>query len=233
MKIHRTNAGSARSSRRRSNHCCASTGSTARRPSPSCWRRCGSDRPRHQWSPSSAARFSDHRARPEAAVTRSIPIANLYYLLCYAWRHVREADVVRREELAGLDGTHYLLGKVLAEGDVPPDPPGHRSWLSGAAGRSRRHPWKAVGRRDGETGVTRSWPGGLRVRGAFPRRASQPHPAFHPRRPVEAPGPRRRPSAPGDPDGVQEARRHPPRAAGTPAVPAGSARPQPPPSTAS
>ena len=46
----------------------------------------------------------------------TIPIANLYYLLCYAWRHVREADIVRREELAGLDGTHHLLGKVLAEG---------------------------------------------------------------------------------------------------------------------
>ena len=45
-----------------------------------------------------------------------IPIANLYYLLCYAWRHVREADIVRLEELAGLDGTHHLLGKVLAEG---------------------------------------------------------------------------------------------------------------------
>ena len=49
-------------------------------------------------------------------MTSTIPIANLYYLLCYAWRHVREADVVRREELAGLDGTHHLLGKVLAEG---------------------------------------------------------------------------------------------------------------------
>ena len=46
----------------------------------------------------------------------TIPIANLYYLLCYAWRHVGEADIVRREELAGLDGTHHLLGKVLAEG---------------------------------------------------------------------------------------------------------------------
>ena len=46
----------------------------------------------------------------------TIPIANLYYLLCYAWRHVREADIVRLEELAGLDGTHHLLGKVLAEG---------------------------------------------------------------------------------------------------------------------
>ena len=45
-----------------------------------------------------------------------IPIANLYYLLCYAWRHIKEGDIVRREELAGLDGTHNLLGKVLAEG---------------------------------------------------------------------------------------------------------------------
>ena len=49
-------------------------------------------------------------------MTSTIPIANLYYLLCYAWRHVREADPVRLEELAGLDGTHHLLGKVLAEG---------------------------------------------------------------------------------------------------------------------
>lgn len=46
----------------------------------------------------------------------TIPVANLYYLLCYAWRHVKEADIVRREELEGLDGTHHLLGKVLAEG---------------------------------------------------------------------------------------------------------------------
>ena len=46
----------------------------------------------------------------------TIPVANLYYLLCYAWQHVREAEIVRREELAGLDETHHLLGKVLAEG---------------------------------------------------------------------------------------------------------------------
>ena len=45
----------------------------------------------------------------------TIPVANLYYLLCYAWRHIKEGDIVRREELAGLDGTHNLLGKVLAE----------------------------------------------------------------------------------------------------------------------
>ncbi len=47
---------------------------------------------------------------------RKIPIANVYYLLCYAWRHIEEADVVRLNELAGLQRIHDLLGKVLAEG---------------------------------------------------------------------------------------------------------------------
>lgn len=46
----------------------------------------------------------------------NIPIVNIYYLLCYAWRHVEEKDIVRLEELAGLNGTHHLLGKILAEG---------------------------------------------------------------------------------------------------------------------
>ena len=45
-----------------------------------------------------------------------IPIANVYYLLCYAWRHMEDADVVRLEELDGLDAVQDLLGKVLAEG---------------------------------------------------------------------------------------------------------------------
>lgn len=47
---------------------------------------------------------------------RKIPIANIYYLLCYAWSHVDERDVVRLEELEGLKRVHDLLGKVLAEG---------------------------------------------------------------------------------------------------------------------
>ncbi len=47
---------------------------------------------------------------------RKIPIANIYYLLCYAWDHVEERDVVRLEELEGLDRVHDLLGKVLAKG---------------------------------------------------------------------------------------------------------------------
>ena len=47
---------------------------------------------------------------------RKIPIANIYYLLCYAWSHVDEQDVVRLEELEGLERVQDLLGKVLAEG---------------------------------------------------------------------------------------------------------------------
>ena len=47
---------------------------------------------------------------------RGIPIANVYYLLCYAWHHVEESDVVRVEELDELDAVRDLLAKVLAEG---------------------------------------------------------------------------------------------------------------------
>lgn len=47
---------------------------------------------------------------------RRIPIANIYYLLCYAWDHVEERDVVRVDALDELDGVHNLLGKVLATG---------------------------------------------------------------------------------------------------------------------
>ena len=47
---------------------------------------------------------------------RRIPIANVYYLLCYAWDHVEERDVVRVNALDELDGVHNLLGKVLAAG---------------------------------------------------------------------------------------------------------------------
>lgn len=47
---------------------------------------------------------------------KRIPIANIYFLLCYAWRHVDEKDVVRLEELEGMKSVHDLLGKVLAAG---------------------------------------------------------------------------------------------------------------------
>ncbi|MFC1662351.1 restriction endonuclease, partial [Gemmatimonadota bacterium] len=45
-----------------------------------------------------------------------IPIANVYYLLCYAWRHMEESDVVEVQELGKLNRVQDLLGKVLAEG---------------------------------------------------------------------------------------------------------------------
>ena len=49
---------------------------------------------------------------------KKIPIANIYYLLCYAWGHVEESDVVRLDELEELEEVHDLLGKVLAEGAI-------------------------------------------------------------------------------------------------------------------
>ncbi|MDE2997832.1 MAG: 5-methylcytosine-specific restriction endonuclease system specificity protein McrC [Gemmatimonadota bacterium] len=47
---------------------------------------------------------------------KRIPIANIYYLLCYAWDHVEERDIVRLDELDELERVHDLLGKVLAQG---------------------------------------------------------------------------------------------------------------------
>ena len=47
---------------------------------------------------------------------KKIPITNIYFLLCYAWRHVEERDVVRLDEVGELERVHDLLGKVLAEG---------------------------------------------------------------------------------------------------------------------
>lgn len=45
-----------------------------------------------------------------------IPIRNVYYLLCYAWGYLDEADLVDRSELDRLDRVEDLFGKVLAEG---------------------------------------------------------------------------------------------------------------------
>lgn len=47
---------------------------------------------------------------------QKIPIANVYYLLCYAWDHIEESDVVRLDEVGELERVYDLLGKVLAEG---------------------------------------------------------------------------------------------------------------------
>lgn len=46
----------------------------------------------------------------------TIPIRNVYYLLCYAWRHVEQEDLVDLSELDELDGVQNLFGKVLARG---------------------------------------------------------------------------------------------------------------------
>ena len=47
---------------------------------------------------------------------QKIPISNVYYLLCYAWDHVEESDVVRLDEVGKLRRVQDLMGKVLAEG---------------------------------------------------------------------------------------------------------------------
>lgn len=46
----------------------------------------------------------------------SIPILNIYYLLCYAWRRVQEKDKAQLAKLKGLETVQDLLGKVLASG---------------------------------------------------------------------------------------------------------------------
>ena len=45
-----------------------------------------------------------------------IPIANLYYLLCYAWKHADERDLVSLADAGQLERVQDLLGTVLARG---------------------------------------------------------------------------------------------------------------------
>ena len=47
---------------------------------------------------------------------KEIPIANVYYLLCYAWRWTQERSTTRLREIEGLSAVHDLLGKILAGG---------------------------------------------------------------------------------------------------------------------
>ncbi|MCI0433187.1 MAG: hypothetical protein L0271_05985 [Gemmatimonadetes bacterium] len=42
-----------------------------------------------------------------------VPIRNIYYLLCYAWNHVEETDVIPTQQ-AAFERVHDLLGFVLA-----------------------------------------------------------------------------------------------------------------------
>ena len=45
-----------------------------------------------------------------------IPIANIFYLLCYAWQHEKERDLMDVSELDDLELVPDLLGKVLTRG---------------------------------------------------------------------------------------------------------------------
>jgi 5-methylcytosine-specific restriction enzyme subunit McrC len=45
-----------------------------------------------------------------------IPVRNVYYLLCYAWSHLEETDLVDRTTLDRLDRVEDMYGKALAEG---------------------------------------------------------------------------------------------------------------------
>ena len=56
------------------------------------------------------------RTRRRAARSPPIPILNVYYLLCHAWRQVQERDTKRLASLADLSTVHDLLGKILAAG---------------------------------------------------------------------------------------------------------------------
>jgi 5-methylcytosine-specific restriction enzyme subunit McrC len=47
-----------------------------------------------------------------------IPVRNLYYLLCYAWDNLEEADTVATEELGDFHRLEDLFGTVLARGVV-------------------------------------------------------------------------------------------------------------------
>ena len=47
---------------------------------------------------------------------KSIPILNVYYLLCYAWGRAQDRDVARLAALSHLSAVEDLLGKVLAGG---------------------------------------------------------------------------------------------------------------------
>ena len=45
-----------------------------------------------------------------------IPILNVYYLLCYAWKHWEAGDTVRRNRLDRLETVQDLLAKILSQG---------------------------------------------------------------------------------------------------------------------
>ena len=125
-----------------------------------------------------ARRRAGGEATPLSA--ERIPISNVYYLLCYAWRHVEERDLVGVDALEELDRVHDLLATVLVQGtfrlvrqgidrgyrDVRED-------LAGIRGEGGC-------RSDGEAGVAQPGAGRVCLRGADSGRAAQPDPAVDP-----------------------------------------------------
>ena len=49
-------------------------------------------------------------------MSQNIPIANVYYMLCYAWRYGVERDLERLSAIQGLTTPQDLLAKLLANG---------------------------------------------------------------------------------------------------------------------
>lgn len=49
-------------------------------------------------------------------MSQGIPIANVYYMLCYAWRYGLERDLKRLSAIQGLTTPQDLLAKLLANG---------------------------------------------------------------------------------------------------------------------
>ena len=110
---------------------------------------------------------------------RKIPIANIYYLLCYAWSHVEERDVVRLQELRELERVQDLLGKVLAEGTF--------QLIRRGIDRGYREVHEDLAGIRGKMAVGETAKRALRARGQVtcdfeefvPRCAAQLHPSFH------------------------------------------------------
>ena len=98
---------------------------------------------------------------------KEIPIANVYYLLCYAWGWAQERDVAKLREIEGLATAHDLLGKILAGGVNHLVRRGiDRGYLerredlaaSGKACRSRDREARAAIAREGQPVTSRSCP---------------------------------------------------------------------------
>ena len=159
---------------------------------------------------------------------RRIPVANVYYLLCYAWRHVAESDLVRLDTLEGFERIHDLLGSVLAQGTF--------KLVRRGIDRGYREVREELTGIRGKLAVCETAKRALRgrgraacdFRGTVSRRSAQPDPARHARIARKAPGPGS-PGAGRGPQGLAEARRRERTAAEPAAVRKGATRPQPPP----